>query len=142
MVIRKKIAFQTTMVKKELLAIVNANKGPKKYVVDEMAKNRQITVLRLPPYHCELNPIELVWAQVKGEVARNNTTFKLNDVKVLLTNSLERVTADKWQSCINHVLKEEAKMWELDDLIDITIEPIIINIGSEDSSSESSEEEL
>lgn len=138
----KKIAFQMNMVKKELLAIVNLNKGPKKYVIDEMAKNRQITVLRLPPYHCELNPIELVWAQVKGEVARNNTTFKLNDVKVLLTNSLERVTADKWQSCINHVLKEEAKMWELDNLIDITVEPIIINIGAEDSSSESSEEEL
>lgn len=60
----------------------------------------------------------------------------------MLTNSLERVTADKWRSCINHVLKEEAKMWELDDLIDIAIEPIIINIGAEDSSSESSEEEL
>ena len=40
-----------------------------KYVVDELALKRGITVLRLPPYHCELNPIELVWAQVKGEVA-------------------------------------------------------------------------
>ncbi|KAJ8911297.1 hypothetical protein NQ315_003288 [Exocentrus adspersus] len=53
---------------------------------DEMAASRQITVLRLPPYHCELNPIELVWAQVKGDVARNNTSFKLSDVKILLEN--------------------------------------------------------
>ncbi|KAJ8912665.1 hypothetical protein NQ315_008993 [Exocentrus adspersus] len=52
------------MVKKELLTLVNLNKGDKKYVIDEMTASRQITVLRLPPYHCELNPIKLVWAQV------------------------------------------------------------------------------
>ncbi|KAJ8909326.1 hypothetical protein NQ315_012808 [Exocentrus adspersus] len=78
-----------------------------------MAASRQITVLRLPPrlpsYHCELNPIELVWAQVKGDVARNITSFKLSNVKILLENSLERVTADKWQRCIHHVHKEEEK---------------------------------
>ena len=28
---------------------------------------------RLPVGHCELNPIELIWAQVKGEVAKTNT---------------------------------------------------------------------
>jgi transposase len=31
----------------------------------------------------ELNPIELIWAQVKGFVATNNTTFRLKDVKEL-----------------------------------------------------------
>ncbi|KAJ8911544.1 hypothetical protein NQ315_012797 [Exocentrus adspersus] len=62
---------------------------------DEMAASRQITVLRLPPYHCELNPIELVWAQVKGDVARNNTSFKLSDVKILLENSLERLNRQR-----------------------------------------------
>ncbi|KAJ8914626.1 hypothetical protein NQ315_015363 [Exocentrus adspersus] len=101
---------------------------------DEMAASRQITVLRLPPYHCELNPIELVWAQVKGDVARNNTSFKLSDVKILLENSLERVTADKWQRCIHHVHKQEEKMWELDNLIDVAVEPLVFNLGDEDSS--------
>uniref|UniRef100_V5GNK6 Tc1-like transposase DDE domain-containing protein n=1 Tax=Anoplophora glabripennis TaxID=217634 RepID=V5GNK6_ANOGL len=138
----KNISFETNMVKKELLTLVNLNKDQKKYVIDEMATNRQITVLRLPPYHCELNPIELVWAQVKGDVARNNTTFKLSDVKILLKNSLERVTADNWQRCIHHVQKEEEKMWELDNLIDVTVEPIVINLGDEDNSSEYSEDEF
>jgi hypothetical protein len=31
-----------------------------------------------------LNPIELIWAQVKGFVAENNTTFRLKDVKELV----------------------------------------------------------
>ncbi|KAJ8911471.1 hypothetical protein NQ315_015238 [Exocentrus adspersus] len=64
-----------------------------------MAACRQITVLRLPPYHCELNPIELVWTQ-----------------------------------------KEEEKMWELDNLIDVVVEPLIINLGDEDSLSDSEHE--
>ncbi|KAJ8912682.1 hypothetical protein NQ315_011042 [Exocentrus adspersus] len=134
LVIRKNVSFETNMVKKELLTLVNLNNGDKKYVIDEMAASRQITVLRLPPYHCELNPIELVWAQVKGGVARNNTSFKLSDVKILLENSLERVTADKWQRCIHHIHKEEEKMWELDNLIDVAVEPLVINLGDEDSS--------
>jgi hypothetical protein len=40
-------------------------------------------VIRTPVRHYELNPIELIWAQVKGFVAKNNTTFRLKDVKEL-----------------------------------------------------------
>lgn len=29
-----------------------------------------IEILRLPPYHCELNSIELIWAGIKGYVAK------------------------------------------------------------------------
>jgi transposase len=29
-------------------------------------------ILRLLPYHCSLNPIEMVWKHVNGHVARNN----------------------------------------------------------------------
>ena len=29
-------------------------------------------VLHLPPYHCELNAIELIWADEKNFVAREN----------------------------------------------------------------------
>jgi transposase len=38
------------------------------------------SILLLPPYHPELNPIELIWATVKNWVAQNNTTFKMDDV--------------------------------------------------------------
>src|SRR5277367_6580138 len=54
-----------------------ANPHGGKYEIDEIAKAAGHKVLRLPPYHCELNPIEMAWAQVKGYIARNNTTYKL-----------------------------------------------------------------
>ena len=81
----------------------------KKCVIDEMAKKRGIILLRLPPYHCELNPIELIWAQMKGYVARNNTTFKIKDVRELLKYSLNIITKENWKEAIKHVIKEEKK---------------------------------
>jgi hypothetical protein len=36
-------------------------------------------LLCLPPYHPDLNPVELIWL-LKDEVAMKNTTFKLDDV--------------------------------------------------------------
>ncbi|XP_060855452.1 uncharacterized protein LOC132933150 [Metopolophium dirhodum] len=49
-----------SMVIPELLHIVKRLKPiHNKYVIDELVKAKNHTVLRLPPYHCELNPIEL-----------------------------------------------------------------------------------
>ena len=42
----------------------------KRYELDEIALEKGHEVITLPPYHCQYNPIELIWAQVKGEVAK------------------------------------------------------------------------
>jgi transposase len=57
------------MLKKHLMETVNGVR-PKydKYKIDEMAKEIGHTVLRKPPYHCELHPLELVWAQIKHHI--------------------------------------------------------------------------
>ena len=34
-------------------------------VIDNIAKTYGHEVLRLPPYHCDLNAIELIWANEK-----------------------------------------------------------------------------
>lgn len=141
--VSKNLYFDDTMTKAELLSIANVHKkNYKKYVVEEIAKKRGIEILRLPPYHCELNPIELIWAQIKGKVARNNTTFKLSDVKNLFHTSISEVTAEHWNKCINHVIEIEKNMWELDPIIDNSIEPIIVSVGSDDSSSETEFEDV
>lgn len=134
----KNINFEADMVKKELLSLVNSHKEKfNKKVVDDMAEKRNITVLRLPPYHCELNPIELIWAQMKGYVARNNTTYKLKDVEVLFQESVKKITPDNWHKCVQHVLKVEEKMWKLDCLIEATVEPLIISLDENESDDES-----
>lgn len=138
---RKGIAYENSELKAQLLKKVKEEKHKyEAYVVDEKAKQKDISVIRLPPYHCELNPIELIWAQVKGDIASKNVTFKLKDLKNLLPEALNKITAENWRNCENHTIKEENKMKELDQIIDHVTDQLIIHVGEDSSSSESSEE--
>jgi hypothetical protein len=80
-----------------------------KYFVEEMVEKceKDIKLLWLPVAHCELNPIELIWSHVKGEVARNNKTFKIKDVLPLCQKTLASVPVDLWSKCVQHVIKLE-----------------------------------
>ncbi|XP_049808947.1 uncharacterized protein LOC126252124 [Schistocerca nitens] len=103
----KNIDFEDGMLKKELLDIVkNHRTVHNEYAIDEMAKNARKTVLRIPPYHCELNAIELVWPRIKGYVAAKNKTYKMPEVEVLLEEAVRTVTAEDWNKCVLHVLEK------------------------------------
>ena len=80
----------------------------KKYVIDTIAAQAGHKVVRLSPYHCQYNPIELVWAQVKSYVAKNNN-FKMADFKILVKESRNNVTPQNWMQAVNHAeqLQEE-----------------------------------
>jgi hypothetical protein len=47
----------------------------------------------------------LVWAQVKGFVAKNNTTFRLKDAKELTYAAFGKNTKDMWTKAEEHVVK-------------------------------------
>lgn len=133
------ISYDSHMVKAQLIQIVKTHKRAfNKYVVDEMARDTGITVTRLPPYHCELNPIELVWAQIKTSVARENKTFKMEDTKQLFYSAVSKVDSLTWQNCIKHVISIEKKMWDMDDIIGqiVDVQPLIITSDGDDSEDE------
>lgn len=64
--------------------------------------NMDNMVIRLPPYHCQYNPTELIWAQIKKYVVTNNTTFKMEDVKRLTKEAIEKITVEDWKKCVHH----------------------------------------
>jgi transposase len=73
----KNITFQPTMLKPQLYQIIKHYK--KRYVsykFDALLRDHGHTVLRLPPYHPDLNPIELIWATVKNNVAKKTLLSK------------------------------------------------------------------
>jgi len=111
-----------------------------KYIIDEYAKENNKTVLRLPPYHCELNPIELAWSSVKHYVRTHNNTFKIKDVKELLKQGVEHVTPEMWTNFVQHVLKEEDKFRRIDLISDDILEEEpegeqhVLTIGTGDTS--------
>ena len=78
------IDFDPEMRKVELLELVRPLRQRKEYVLDNLAREAGHDIIMLPPYHCDLNPIELIWAQMKVYVRQRNTSGRLDDVKRLL----------------------------------------------------------
>ena len=141
------IEYPENALKRELHMIIKSNRFAPKYAVDEMAKASGHEVVRLPPYHCELNPIELTWSQVKRHIKENNRLFTLSAVKELMYEGFQMVGAERWNKLVEHVqLHFEDKYWVDDGLQEESIEEFVIRVGgsddesSSDSSSESSDE--
>lgn len=134
------------MVIVQLLEIVKRLKPLyNKYVIDEIVKLQNKVVLRLPPYHCELNPIELAWSSIKSFVRMNNKTFKLQDVKQLLIEGVEKVDSNMWKNFIKHVVGEEERFWQMDFTVDELMaerEPCILNIEPDDSDDSDDSDDL
>lgn len=66
----------------------------------------------------------------------NNKTFKLNDVKQLLIEGVERVNADMWKNFIKHTIEEEEKFLKMDFVVDELMaekEPCVLNVETDDS---------
>lgn len=109
--------------------------------IDEIALQMGHEVVRLPPYHCQYNPIELIWAQVKGKVAEKNNTFKMADIEVLVNSALDGVTTEDWARCGEHCNKIQEDDLVKECLRDEILEPIIITINPDDSSTDEDDDE-
>ena len=132
MVNGKKIEYPESALKRKLFQLVRASNPKPKFVVDEMAKAVGHEVVRLPPYHCELNPIELAWSQVKHYI-QNNKLFTLTAVEELTYGGIDQVTVMEWKKFIEHVQsKFEEKYWFEDGLYEESVDEFIISAGGSD----------
>ena len=57
-------------------------------------------------------------------------------MKGLFYNAIQNVTPRNWEKAIEHVQKEEEKMWRTDHLMERAVEKIIINLGDDSDSSD------
>ena len=111
----------------------------KRYVTDEFLKENGYEVLRLPPYHCEYNPIEMAWGFCKNYYnKRINSQLSSNDkVKNLWLEALSNCTSDMWQNFCKHCEKLISEDWVkyMGNISFENIPPFIISL--EESESES-----
>lgn len=67
----------------------------------------------LPPYHCILNPIELVWSNFKRLIRDKATSkSKIQDVIALGMDSLASISEQTITNCSRHVY--DLEQWFLD----------------------------
>ncbi|KAH9091262.1 hypothetical protein LEN26_018811 [Aphanomyces euteiches] len=84
--------------------------------VEKMATERGHVVAWTPPYHSDLQPIELVWSDVKGKVGRQYTaTTSFEDVRRRLDSAFDELPSRTIYNCITHtenMVKEMNKYLE------------------------------
>jgi len=85
---KKQIPIPSPVPKKEiLLGLIKKYNLERQYVVDDLAVRHGHTVLRLPPYFCIFNPIELLWGIIKCKLRKMNTDpFNTNNVCEIIRN--------------------------------------------------------
>ena len=129
---RNDIHFQQDMTKVELLEVCSREKPSPKFVLDTELNRHGHAALRLPPYHAELNPIELIWAKLKRYVSQRNLTFKFKDVRKLAEEAIEHITVEDWTACCEHSQREEERYWRADIVEEAPLERLVISVTSSD----------
>ncbi|XP_035219486.1 uncharacterized protein LOC118192598 [Stegodyphus dumicola] len=131
------IVYSPNMRKIELLNIVKEHLPLKKtYKFDVMLEEHGFTALRLPPYHCDINAIEYVWADIKHFIRAQNITADINMEKLLkLTeHAIENVTIEKWKNYCAHVESLENAYWEKDGILEEMCDSLVISLDDDDDS--------
>ena len=112
-----KVYCRDDCLKAELVEILTKMAPEPIYAVDEIAASYGHKVLRTPPYHPELQPIETCWGVAKNHVARN-CDFTVNNLIKQLDYGFNKVTAKTCEEIIAKVRKIEDEFWTSDITMD------------------------
>ena len=110
------------------------------FLLDKILKEYGHDCLMLPAYHADLNSIELIWATMKGYIARRNVSFKMTDIIQLTQDAIVAVTEDDWASSCRHVEEVERKYWDADIAVEEEMEKIVIQVTSSDEDTDTATE--
>lgn len=136
--ISRNIEFPEKLKKQQLLDLINANTTEQFYFVDNFIRENGHIPIRLPPYHCHLNPIEPCWGQSKIHFKKNNLN-NFDDRKGvlrLINESLNNVKPENWRNYIRKSEDFEKEHREKDGIIEQNDDSLIINFTESDYDSE------
>jgi len=115
--IKNQIPTPEDCLKSELIEILNKIAPNPTYAVDLLAEKQGHTVLRTPPYHPELQPIEICWGIVKNQVARN-CDFTMSNLLVQLEAAFSTVTNETCRGLMKKIRQVEDDFWQVDIKMD------------------------
>lgn len=107
------LPLKADCLKVELIEILNKIAPSPTYALDEIAAEHGHEILRTPPYHPELQPIETCWAVVKNQIART-CDFTMANLIAQLEDAFGSVSGKTCSGLIKKVRKVEDRFWEED----------------------------
>ena len=109
--------FSKDTLKAELIEALEKMSLTPIYKIDEIAKDHGHEIIRTPPYHPELQPIEICWGIVKNHIARN-CDFTLSNLKSQLEEGFLKVNPSTCAKIIKNIKLKEDLFWDEDTELD------------------------
>ncbi|CAH1991440.1 unnamed protein product [Acanthoscelides obtectus] len=113
----------------------------KKFAIDKIMLDAGHDVLRWPPYHPDLNHIELVSAATKSHVPCLNIDFKFSAVLKHCDEFFNTFGSDKRKTGCDQTKKLEKEFIEREPAVDRVVDEFAINLNQTDSDSDFLESE-
>ena len=110
-------AWCENMLKSELLEKCVRWAPRPEFRLDHLAATKGITILRTPPYHPELQPIEGCWAVAKNHIA-DNCDFTMKGLRARMPEAFAKVTVDTCGKILEKVSEQEDRYWKEDAKLD------------------------
>jgi len=141
----KGIQYEETLLKPQLYNLIRANKDRfKTFSIDRILAEQGHQVLRLPPYHPDLNPIEMAWSDIKQYVGSKNVKWSVAKCIELIQEKVLLMGAWDWGKLCQKVKDIEEQYVKSDHVVDLVTEEFIIRVdgdSSEDSLGESDDDD-
>ncbi|XP_041982726.1 uncharacterized protein LOC121735835 [Aricia agestis] len=102
------ISYDNSLKRIELNDLIKKNK--ERFItfkIDELMRRKGFEILRLPPYHPELNPIENIWGILKNRIVLRNRGQNMTVVQSLINECISDIDQTTWRNTCKHVEKIE-----------------------------------
>lgn len=134
----KNISFGPSLLKPELYELICINKeNHEKYLIDNILRAHNHSVLRLPPRHPELNPIKMAWAEIRTYISQKKVTWNIDEIMKLVEEKVNAMGESDWSGLCKKVREIEEEYKENDVRIDRMTETYnIVQISDNESSDE------
>lgn len=128
--VENNIAHDASVSKAELLHLAKSNKEQYPYEIDQIAQGKGHEVIRLPPYHNHLNPIEHVWDNVKSEIRKelSSTDKTPLNIKNITADAIDKVTVEDWMMPMEVITQIEEEYRNKDDAVDHLLETLALSL--------------
>ncbi|KAG6974017.1 hypothetical protein JG687_00000568 [Phytophthora cactorum] len=100
----RRVCFSVKETKSDLMLRITPLKENPKYQAQMIASLHGHFLLYTPPYHPELQPVELIWSMVKGRIARDPPKNG-NDAVEKVLDQLGEITRQNWIDVYRHPFK-------------------------------------
>lgn len=139
---QKGVEYDDDMLKPQLYQLIKTHKEQfKTFSIDKILAEHNHNILRLPPYHPDLNPIEMAWSMIKQYVGSKNVKWNLNNAIELVKEKVNLMGATQWETLCNKTKSVEEEYAKSDHIIDLMTEQFIIRVTDDSSDSEETDDD-